>query len=161
MTDKATPAEVTPRGNYRVVRVDGGRVVTSALGPMDASAPDGFSHHGRIGETLSVDEGRAAAGNAARALLDALQQSLGSLDRLVAVHRVRGYLATASDFVDHAHVLDAASEVLIDRLGGRARHARSVVGVWTLPFDLPIVIELEGRIDAGDDDVGVHQVGGG
>ncbi len=132
-------------GLYELVRVAGNAFWTSALGPSSAQSPTGFSHHGRVGLELSVVDGRAAASAAAGVVLDALENHFGSLDAIECLCSVRGYIAAAPDFTDHARVLDAASEALVARLGDRGSHARAAIGVATLPFDLPVVIEVEGR----------------
>jgi enamine deaminase RidA (YjgF/YER057c/UK114 family) len=136
-------------GAYSLVSVDGTSVVTSALGPVDSASPSGFSHAGRLGESVDAAAGREAAANAARALLAALEQHVGSLDAIARVISLRGYLATTADFVDHALVMDGASDVIVDALGPRGHHARASVGVASLPFGLPVVVELTARLVNG------------
>ena len=132
-----------------MVCVDGVTVVTSALGPFDASQPSGFSHLGRLGDELDLVEGRQAAVTAATAVLGALTDHLGSLDRIVRVLTLRGYLATTADFVDHATVMDGASETIITALGERGRHTRTTIGAVSLPFGVPLVLELTARLQEG------------
>jgi len=138
-----------PMGAYSLVVVDGTSVVTSALGPVDSASPSGFSHVGRIGDSLDVAAGREAAANSARALLWALEQRVGSLDTIDRIVTLRGYLATTDDFDDHATVMDGASEVILAALGPRGEHTRTTVGVTSLPFGLPIVVELSARLVKG------------
>ena len=132
-----------------MVCVDGVTVVTSALGPVDSASPSGFSHVGRIGESLDVAAAREAAANSARALLWAVEQRVGSLNAIDRVVKVRGYLVTTDDFKDHATVMDGASEVLLAALGHHGEHTRTTVGVASLPFGLPIVFELSARLVKG------------
>lgn len=143
----ADSPRVRPRGRYRVVRVDGDLFSTSAIGPMSEDSGSGFSHHGRVGADLSVEDGRAAARVAAEAVLAALEDELGYLGRIAAVRHVRGFIAASEGFTAHAEILDAASDVIVGAFGERGEHARSAIGVATLPFDLPIVVEVEGRLD--------------
>jgi len=146
MNDLSGPV---PRGQYSMVCVDGTNVVTSALGPVDSASPSGFSHIGRIGDSLDVAAGREAAANSALALLWAVEQRIGSLDAIDRIVKVRGFLSTTDDFDDHATVMDGASEVILAALGRRGEHTRTTVGVASLPFGLPIVVELSARLVKG------------
>lgn len=139
-------------GTYSLVIVDGTTIFTSALGPVDSASPSGFSHVGRIGESLDVAAGRDAAANTARALLWAVEQRIGSLNAIDRILKVRGYLATTDDFYDHAAVMDGASGVFVAALGVRGEHTRTTVGVASLPFGLPIVIELSARLVKGSEE---------
>lgn len=143
--------EVRAYGRYEVVRQDRGVLEFSALGPVESGSATGFSHHGVVGADLDVEDGRAAAERCGIALLTAAESHLGDLDRLVAVRRVRVFVAAVAGFAEHATIADAASEALIRRLGDRGAHARTVVGVASLPFDLPVVVEMTARTDRGDE----------
>jgi enamine deaminase RidA (YjgF/YER057c/UK114 family) len=137
---------ISAKGQYSLVRRDGLRVVTSAIGPLDPTSASGFSHVGRIGDDLDPVSARMAAAQCARCLLAALLQELGTLDDIAMVVSLHGYLATAADFVDHPTVMDGASAVLIEFLGDRGRHTRTTIGVHSLPFGLPLVVELSARL---------------
>jgi len=154
MSDREVSARhaPVPMGAYSLVVVDGTSVVTSALGPVDSASPSGFSHIGRIGESVDVAAGREAAANSARALLWALEQRVGSLNTIARILKVRGYLSTTADFDDHATVMDGASEVILAALGPRGEHTRTTVGVASLPFGLPIVVELSARLVKGSEE---------
>ena len=134
-------------GKYQVVRGDEGVLEFSALGPVQTDANSGFSHHGVVGAELDLGDGCAAAERCAFALLTAAQDYLGDLDRLLAIRRVRVFVATVAGFAEHVAIADAASEVLVHRLGSRGVHARTVVGVASLPFNLPVVVEMTARTD--------------
>lgn len=138
-----------PRGNYSLLCVDDNTVVTSALGPSDPNQPTGFSHIGRIGDDLDAAQGRSAAIQAAKTLLAVLEDHLGSLDTIARVVALRGYLVTTDDFADHASVMNGASETIIAALGNRGQHPRTTVGVFSLPFGVPIVVELTARLRVG------------
>ena len=76
--------------------------------------------------------------------------ALGDLSVISGTLRMTGYVNAAPGFEDHAKVLDGASEVLDATFGIEARPARTVVGVSSLPFDLPIVTEATFVIGAHD-----------
>ena len=142
------PPLPTPKGLYVPARRHGELLHLSAHGPF---GPDGdFTHRGVVGGTLSLAEGRAAAAATALSLLASAAGTLGDLAAISGTLRMTGYVSAAAGFEDHAKVLDGASEVLDTAFGPDARPARSVVGVASLPFDLPIVIEATFVIGADD-----------
>lgn len=137
-----------PKGLYVPARRHGDLLYLSAHGPF---GPDGgFTHRGVVGDSLSLAEGRAAAAATALSLLATARAALGDLSAIGGTLRMVGYVNAAAGFEDHARVLDGASEVLDVAFGPDARPARSVVGVASLPFDLPIVTEATFVIGADD-----------
>ena len=147
------PPLPTPKGLYAPARRHGDLLHLSAHGPF---GPDGgFTHRGVVGDTLTLTEGRSAAAATALSLLATAEAALGDLAAVHSVLRMVGYLNAAPNFGDHAGVLDGASEVLDAAFGPDARPTRSVVGVASLPFNLPIVTEATFVIGAtigADDD---------
>ena len=101
---------------------------------------------GRLGDTVSVDEGREAAAVCALNALSVLEQALGSLDRVERVLTVTGYVASAPDFHEQPAVVDGASRVLADVFGEAGRHTRSAVGVAALPRNGAVEIEVTGAV---------------
>jgi enamine deaminase RidA (YjgF/YER057c/UK114 family) len=143
------PPLPTPKGMYTPARRHRDLLYLSAHGPF---GPDGgFTHRGVVGDSLSLDDGRAAAAATALSLLATATAALGDLSAISATLQMTGYINAAAGFEDHARVLDGAGEVLDVAFGSGARPARSVVGVASLPFDLPIVVEATFVIGAGDD----------
>jgi len=88
---------------------------------------------GRLGDTVTVDEGREAAAVCALNALAVLEVALGSLDRIERVLTVTGYVSSAPDFHEQPTVVDGASRVLADVFGEAGRHTRSAIGVASLP----------------------------
>jgi enamine deaminase RidA (YjgF/YER057c/UK114 family) len=88
---------------------------------------------GRVGEDRSIEEGQAAARQAALNVVAQIRHLLGSLSRLDTLIRVDGLVACAPDFYDHAAVLDGASDLFREVLENRGFHARSAAGVVSLP----------------------------
>jgi len=97
---------------------------------------------GRLGEDVTVDEGREAAAVCALNALAVLEVALGSLDRVERVLTVTGYVSSAPDFHEQPAVVDGASRVLADVFGHAGRHTRSAVGVAALPRDGAVEIEV-------------------
>jgi enamine deaminase RidA (YjgF/YER057c/UK114 family) len=97
---------------------------------------------GRLGDTVSVEEGRAAAAVCALNALAVLQAELGTLDRISRVLTVTGFVASTPDFHQQPAVVDGASQVLADVFGAAGRHTRSAIGVAALPRNGAVEIEV-------------------
>jgi enamine deaminase RidA (YjgF/YER057c/UK114 family) len=97
---------------------------------------------GRLGEDVTVEQGREAAAVCALNALAVLEAALGSLDRIARVLTVTGYVSSAPDFHQQPAVIDGASRVLSDVFGEAGRHSRSAVGVAALPRDGAVEIEV-------------------
>ena len=103
---------------------------------------------GRLGDDVSVDEGRAAAAVCALNALAVLEAALGSLDRIERVLTVTGYVASSPDFHEQPTVVDGASRVLADVFGDSGRHTRSAIGVAALPRRGAVEIEVTVAVKA-------------
>ena len=97
---------------------------------------------GRLGDDVSVEEGRAAAAVCALNALAVLEVALGSLDRIERVLTVTGYVASAPDFHEQPTVVDGASHILADVFGEAGRHTRSAIGVAALPRGGAVELEV-------------------
>jgi enamine deaminase RidA (YjgF/YER057c/UK114 family) len=97
---------------------------------------------GRLGDDVTVEQGRQAAAVCALNALAVLEAALGSLDRISRVLTVTGFVSSAPDFHEQPAVIDGASKVFADVFGEAGRHARSAVGVAALPRDGAVEIEV-------------------
>ena len=97
---------------------------------------------GRLGDDVTVEQGREAAAVCALNALAVLEVALGSLDRISRVLTVTGFVSSAPDFHEQPAVIDGASNVFADVFGEAGRHARSAVGVAALPRDGAVEIEV-------------------
>lgn len=132
------PPPPEPRGHYTIVVIHEGIAYVSGQVSREA----GEIIRGPVShDTPSSDISRAGYACISNAL-SALVNELGSLDRIKRLLFLRGFVAATPDFTEHSRVLDAASETLIDLLGDRGRHARSAVGVSSLPGGGLLEIEL-------------------
>src|SRR5277367_1002187 len=93
---------------------------------------------GRLGENLSVQEGREAARIASLNALAAAKQHLGGLDRLKKLVKLTVLMATTGQFAEHATVADGASDLFVQIFGPEAGHVRLVYGVQSLPVGAPV-----------------------
>jgi enamine deaminase RidA (YjgF/YER057c/UK114 family) len=97
---------------------------------------------GTLGDTVSVEEGSAAAAVCVLNALAVLEAALGSLDRIERVLTVTGYVASAPGFHEQPAVMDGASRILYEVFGDAGRHTRSAIGVAALPRDGAVEIEV-------------------
>ena len=98
---------------------------------------------GKLGDTLDVAAGAAAARRCAINLLAQLRTACdGDLDRLVRVVKLTGFVNSTADFTDQPKVVNGASDFLVEALGDAGRHARSAVSAASLP--LGVAVEIEG-----------------
>jgi enamine deaminase RidA (YjgF/YER057c/UK114 family) len=139
------PTPMTPAGLYRgAVRV-GDLVFLSGAAPMRA---DGTFVTGKVGDTIDVATGRAAARLVGLQLLGVLQAELGSLDGVSQVVKLLGMVNCAPGFNNTPGVIDGCSELLIEVFGEAGRSARSAVGMAELPFDISVEIEAVVQVHA-------------
>lgn len=137
--DAALPAPNAPGGRYRTVLLHGGLAhVSGHLPRVDGE----IAFTGKVGGDCSIEDARAAARASTLGCLASLVAELGSLDRIEQVLKVTGYVASAEGFNRQSLIVDAASDLLIERLGARGEHARSSVGVFQLPGDVPVEVDM-------------------
>jgi enamine deaminase RidA (YjgF/YER057c/UK114 family) len=133
------PPTPRPAGNYVPVREVAGLLHTAG----HTSAVQGtLKHRGRVGEDLTVEEGRFAAATAVLNCLASLAAHAGGLDQIGEIVSMTGYVCAGSDFTDHPLVMDGASEVLVSYFGDQGRPVRAAVGVSSLPDGAPVEISL-------------------
>jgi len=117
-----------------------------------SSARDGKLITGKVGRDLSFEQGceaaRRAADNLVAVLLDAAS---GNDEAIRQILLVRGQVNASDDFAQVHKVIDAASEVLIERLGDRGRHARTAIGCSTLPNNNAVTLEALAIVATADD----------
>lgn len=134
----ALPPAPRPVANYVPSLVVGPLLLIS--GQLSRTA-DGAVVAGRLGAGLSIAEGQAAARLAALNILAHAQAALGSLDRIVQVCRLTGFVNATAEFVDHPKVINGASDLLVEVLGESGRHTRCAVGVAGLPANAAVEID--------------------
>lgn len=107
------------------------------------SMKDGAFLTGRLGETMTAEEGAEAARSCAISLLAQVKAACGGdLDRLQRVVKLVGFVNSTSDFADQPKVINGASDFMVEALGDAGRHARSAVSAASLPFG--VAVEIEG-----------------
>ena len=132
------PAAPNPVANYVPSCLAGNLLFISG---QISRAADGTVTKGRLGADLSVDQGRAAARLAALNVLAQVKATVGDLDRVAQVVRLTGFVAAAPDFADHPQVVNGASDLMVEVLGDKGRHARAAVGVSSLPMGCAVEVD--------------------
>lgn len=133
----ATPRP--PQANYVSAVRTGNFIFLSGTGPY---LPDGGLVTGKVGGELTVEQGYAAARWAMLALLANLQAELGDLERVARVVKLLGMVNCTVDFTRQPEVINGASDLLVEVFGERGRHARSAVGMFALPRNIAVEIEM-------------------
>jgi enamine deaminase RidA (YjgF/YER057c/UK114 family) len=97
---------------------------------------------GKLGQELSIEQGREAAKLAVLNALSIVKSEVGSLDRITRIVKMVGHIASAPGFTDQPEVLNGASDLLVQIFGQAGKHARVAVGAAELPRRAPVEIEL-------------------
>ena len=138
------PDSPAPLANYVPVVKTGNLIYLSGVGPTAKS--DGSEYKGKLGDNISVDEGYDAARLTAVNLIARLKGYLGDLDRVTQIVKLLSMVNATPDFIEPPAVSNGCSDLLVEEFGDRGRHARSAIGVATLPGGIPIEIELIAEI---------------
>ncbi len=96
---------------------------------------------GKLGAGVTLDQGVNAAKGCAINLLAQVKAALGDLDKVVRVVRLGGFVNSTPDFLDGPKVLNGASDLMVAAFGDKGRHARTTVGVASLPADAAVEVE--------------------
>ena len=104
-------------------------------------AEDGSLITGRLGEDMDLKAGQAAARQCGLMVLAQVQAALGSLDRVARIVKLGVFVNSAADFTDQPKVANGASDLMQQVFGEAGRHARSAVGVPTLPLGVAVEVD--------------------
>ena len=130
---------VPPVANYlRAVRT-GDLIFLSGQGPYRL---DGSVVTGKVGAELSLEEGYEAARLTMIKLLSSLRDAAGSLDNVSRIVKLLCMVNCPPDFGQQPQVANGASDLLVELFGEAGRHARSAVGMSSLPMGIPVEIEM-------------------
>lgn len=97
---------------------------------------------GKLGRDFSIEQGYAAARECGLNLLAVAKAELGDLDRVTRVVKLLGMVNCDPDFTDLSKVINGCSDLLVEVFGEHGKHARSAVGMGSLPFGVPVEVEL-------------------
>ena len=136
------PAPAAPIANYVPYNIAGKLVVISGQIPLK----DGkIAYTGKLGAGVPLAEGVAAARLCFINLVAQLKAAAGDLDKVVRIVRLGGFIAAPAEFTQHAVVMNGASDLAVEIFGDAGRHARTTIGVPSLPGDA--AVEVEGMFE--------------
>lgn len=133
------PNTPKPIANYVPSVKSGNLIFLSGQGPM---TPDGDFISGKVGVDISVEEGYDAARMVGMQLLSALKSEIGDLNKVKRIIKLLGMVNAIDSFKDHPNVINGCSDLLVEVFGEKGKHARSSVGVASLPNQIPVEIEM-------------------
>lgn len=142
--DEVPPAS-TPGANYIPFVPGGGLLYLAGQIPRRG---DRIDYRGKIGETLTTEEGYKAARSCALNLIVQIRESCGgSLARVVRIVKLTGFVNCTPDYPDAPKVINGASDTFVEVFGEAGRHARSAVGLASLPRG--VSVEVEAIVEIG------------
>jgi enamine deaminase RidA (YjgF/YER057c/UK114 family) len=129
----------SPVANYvNAVRV-GNLLYLAGKGPQKA---DNTYITGKVGKDLTIEQGYEAARITAINHLAVLKNELGSLNKVKRIVKVLGMVNCTEDFKDQPKVINGYSDLMVEIFGNKGKHARSAVGMYALPFNMAVEIEV-------------------
>lgn len=132
------PAVTAPRGNFDAYVLDGNTLYLSGKG---APAREDMATVPKVGREISAIEARDHAREVGLHLIATMKAALGDLSRVRRVVKVLGMVNATPDFMQHTEVINGCSDLLVEVFGDAGRHARSAVGVGSLPRGFAVEIE--------------------
>ncbi len=133
------PTIGAPSASYVHAVQSGNLLFLAGKGPRDKN---GEIVKGKLGKDLSIEEGYAAAEMVALSQLSVMQSHLGDLNRVVRIVKVHGMVNCTDDFADQSKVINGFSDMVVKVFGERGKHARSAVGMASLPANMAVEIEV-------------------
>jgi len=128
-----------PVANYVNAVQAGNLLFLSGKGPR---AENGKRPQGKVGREYTPEQAYQHARSVGLDLLAVMKAELGSLDRVKRVVKLLGMVNAVPEFQDHPKVINGCSDLLVEVFGAAGKHARSAVGMGSLPMGIPVEIEV-------------------
>ena len=128
-----------PVANYVNVTQAGNILYMAGKGP---NLPDGGLITGKVGKDLSIEEGYEAARRCGIVQIAALKDYLGDLNRVKRILKVTGMVNATDDFTQQPEVINGFSDLMVAVFGDKGKHARSAVGMGSLPRNIAVEVEM-------------------
>ena len=131
----------TPKtlGSYIPCVQTGNLIFLSGILPLRKGA---LTRAGRVGESVSLEEAREDSRQIVINAMSVIKSQCGELGKIRRCVKLNGYVASSPDFTDQPKVLNAASDLLFEIFGEAGRHARTAIGVSSLPLNSPVEIDF-------------------
>jgi enamine deaminase RidA (YjgF/YER057c/UK114 family) len=132
-------APSAPVATYvNAVRV-GNLLYLAGKGP---NKPDGSYITGKVGKDLTIEQGYEAARLTAISHLAVIKAELGDLNKVKRIVKVLGMVNCTEDFKDQPKVINGYSDLMVEIFGEKGKHARSAVGMYALPLNIAVEVEV-------------------
>ena len=139
------PPVSAPIGSYVTCKRQGDLLYLSGAGPIVQGE---VLYRGKVGAEITPDVGYEAAKVSALNLIAALKAALGDLSKVKSIVKLLGLVACTDGFYGQPGVINGASDLLFEVFGEKGRHARSAIGVFSLPMNIPVEIEMIVEVQA-------------
>ncbi len=133
------PTTPEPAGLYVACQRFGNAIYTSG---QDCRINGNLVYEGKLGKNLSIEEGYDAARITMLNCLAVIEKELEDLNRIKKFVKLLCFVNSTDEFIEQPSVMDGASQLLIDIFGESGKHARTAVSAYSLPFNIPLEIEL-------------------
>jgi enamine deaminase RidA (YjgF/YER057c/UK114 family) len=127
-----------PAGTYVPYVITGNLLYVSGNGPR---TPGGEYKQGKVGRDVTAEEANAHARLVGITILGIVKNALGSLDRVKRVVKLLGMVNAVPEFTEQPRVINGCSDLFVEVFGEAGRHARSAVGMGSLPNQITVEIE--------------------
>lgn len=128
------PAVPAPGGNYVHAVRTGNLLYLAGKGPIG-------NVRGKVGLDVTVEQAYEAARETGLVLIAVMRDELGSLDKVTRIVKVLGMVNAVPEFEQQPKVINGCSDLFVEVFGDAGRHARSAVGMGSLPNQIPVEIE--------------------
>jgi len=128
-----------PMGSYVKAVRTGNLLYLAGSGP---ARPDGTNITGKVGKDLTLEQGVDAARQAGISILSTLKAELGDLNKVKRVVKVLGMVNCTENFYDQPKVMNGFSDLMVAVFGDKGKHARSAVGMYALPSNIAVEVEI-------------------
>ena len=136
-----------PIANYVNAVRTGNLLFLAGKGPRPGK--DGRRPKGKVGREYTVEQGYQHARSVGLDLIAVMRAELGSLDQVKRIVKVLGMVNAVPEFEDQPKVINGCSDLLVQVFGERGKHARSAVGMGSLPNNIPVEIEVIVEVGGG------------
>lgn len=133
------PKQSAPIANYVNYVRTGNLIYFSGTGP--AIEDQGYVK-GKLGKDLTIDQGREAARITGINMIANLKNAIGDLNKVKRIVKVLGMVNSAESFTDQPKVINGFSDLMVAVFGEKGKHARSAVGMMSLPMNMAVEIEM-------------------
>ncbi len=128
-----------PIANYVKAVIVGNLVYLSGHGP---DKPEGGMLAGKVGAELTLEQAKVAARMVGISLISTLKAEIGDLNKVKRIVKLLGMVNSIPTFEQHPQVINGCSDLLVEVFGENGKHARSAIGVGSLPMNIPVEIEM-------------------